>query len=76
MKYETEPLRTDSQTDSVFIGYSIAFLEIVLRNLYKYLSKNFLCTFFSASGGETRLFPLSERHHSGKKSRVSSPGRY
>ncbi|QTA85706.1 Uncharacterized protein dnm_017200 [Desulfonema magnum] len=42
----------------------------------KYLIKNFLYTFFSVSGGETRLFPLSEKHHSGKKSRVSSSGRY
>ncbi|QTA87049.1 Uncharacterized protein dnm_030760 [Desulfonema magnum] len=32
--------------------------------------------FFSASGGETRLFPLSETHHSEKKSRVSFPCEY
>ncbi|QTA89469.1 Uncharacterized protein dnm_055250 [Desulfonema magnum] len=28
------------------------------------------------SGGETRLFPSRARGHSGKKSRVSSPGKY
>ncbi|QTA91749.1 cadherin repeat domain-containing protein [Desulfonema magnum] len=45
------------------------------KNEYKYLIKNFLYIFFSVSGGETRLFPLSEKHHSGKKTRVSFPGR-
>ncbi|QTA92087.1 Uncharacterized protein dnm_081620 [Desulfonema magnum] len=37
------------------------------KSFNKYLIKNFLYTFFSVSGGETRLFPLSEKHHSGKK---------
>ncbi|QTA85789.1 Uncharacterized protein dnm_018040 [Desulfonema magnum] len=41
--------------------------EQLFGEAYKYLSKSFLYYFFSASVGETRLFPLSETHHSGKK---------
>ncbi|QTA84894.1 Uncharacterized protein dnm_092460 [Desulfonema magnum] len=29
--------------------------------------QKFFIYLFSANGGETRLFPLSETHHSGKK---------
>ncbi|QTA86734.1 Uncharacterized protein dnm_027580 [Desulfonema magnum] len=38
-----------------------------IKKVHKYLSKSFLYSFFSVSGEETRGFPLSERHHAGKK---------
>ncbi|QTA89228.1 Uncharacterized protein dnm_052780 [Desulfonema magnum] len=41
--------------------------NFILNALVKHLSKSFLYSFFSASGRETRVFPLSEKHHSGKK---------
>ncbi|QTA89307.1 Uncharacterized protein dnm_053570 [Desulfonema magnum] len=46
------------------------------RSADKYLSKNFLYIFFSANGGETRLFPSQAAGHSGKKSRLSFQGKY